>query len=321
MHVNDLDLVADNDVHSGEVTHVFRDRDFRNANFSRSDLKQSDFTNSNLQNARLSQANLEGSKFRTTRLEGADLSEARLHGADLSGAWLNGADLSSVRIWKAQIKLRLKSHFTNYTDLITGELYPEELAEFEQTLKDFEQKQNDMRAGQAPGYERVVKAFERFKERLGPILRKQPLNEEEKAQQKMWDQLAQCPLPDGIARTEYLAELACRDTTEKAYVAQGVLRQILDEEFLEATPAGPAAFLKKFEVCPAYKKLPETLRIKLRAAASKGRTRLEMIKAKVSRISTPKVAKDYPAVCRFDEFGNPLKRDAKPSKPGSKQPD
>ena len=120
-----LDLASDKAIDKGETILIFRERDFRYADFTSSNFSKADFSNSNffgadllganlrgtdfsssqLQKANLMMANIQGADFTQADLQGAILIETHLEGADFMDADLQGADLSNANLQGASLIL------------------------------------------------------------------------------------------------------------------------------------------------------------------------------------------------------------------------
>jgi hypothetical protein len=124
-------------------------------------------------------------------------------------------------------------------------------------------------AKDAPGRKRVEDAAKRVAARIGPLLEtkdddKWMLGEERKS----WCALAHQPLPNPTKLADYLGRnLACEDDTDKAYVAQRLIRRFLDPRGI----GEPNAFLEAFKGCPAAARIPADLKLRLERAAQQDR--------------------------------------------------
>ena len=125
--VEDLDLVSDGDVTTGEPTLNLRGRDLRNARLDRSDLHQADFTGANLSNASLIKTDLRSALLTCVDLDrlrlDSDRKRARctiLRGANLSGAKLKDAVIEGGDFSYAKLEEAVLTSATASYALFTG---------------------------------------------------------------------------------------------------------------------------------------------------------------------------------------------------------
>ncbi len=245
-----------------------RGADLRWARLQGADLRHARLEGADLQGvwsqgADLEWAQLRGANLRHAGLQGADLRHAGLQVANLSLAGLEGADLRWALVWLTRPFEPTRASLANYDSLIVTDISNEAREYLSDQVESLRKLKAAMTADNIPGQERVAAAFERFKARLAPLLEGAPNRAWETVGRPTWSLLtrnAKQPDPDELAC--YLArDLACRDDTQKGYLAQALIGRVLE------TKRAPFAFYAPFKTCAARKNIPEELWAKLAAAA------------------------------------------------------
>jgi uncharacterized protein YjbI with pentapeptide repeats len=181
-----------------------------------------DFSSAGMQGAVLAHAELQGAVLRDADLEGADLARAQLQGADLSGTRLLAADLRSAAVW---MTLPPPAAGLALADLTSLQLQAPDVREVERLQQRIARIADPRLARQA-------------QDALGPVL--------VPAESRRWGQSGEHQRWTGFAResaaaaagdayrgelTEHLARLACKTRWSAGFVAAGVARRAMGQEF------------------------------------------------------------------------------------------
>ncbi len=238
-----------------------QEADLRSANLqgaaiSGANLQGADLSSANLQEADLFDAKMQGAAIIRANLQGADLSEADLRGAvliaaDLQGASLDGTDLRGADLTRAKI--------WQTTPPSVGALEHADLTEINISSLD-EVARNRLRTLIDETTNEALKA--RLQARLRPLL-STDADEEWKAsaERKFWEAISTSPKPTPDKLSDFLAELACEDSTG-GRIANGVARRVLGTLTFNGNAARLAKGLTK-KNCGPVGQLDDGTRTKL----------------------------------------------------------
>ena len=131
---------------------------------------------------------------------------------------------------------------------------------------------------------------------------------------RAWCEFKRRPRPDPAKLGAYLGRLACGDDTDKAYLAQGLLRRTIDAPIAAMSEARPNAFLEALKGCPAFGLIPADLKSRLERAAQQDRENAAKPKGKPENVVEPIPPKVSEICAQFDEkpAGSPTTGSTKP---------
>ena len=251
------------------------------ADISGARLQGADISGARLQGANLRGARLQGADLLGASLQGANLGGARLQGADLLGARLQGANLGGARIWFTPPMTEKYTNLTAFKPLEIGALAPLEQKVIKTENANLEQLAAEMAKFKSPGAERVASALQTITKVTEPLIDESKRSDAEIAtwakNRKIWEKFAARDLPGSDKLACFLAELACSDETEKAYLAKGLISArffpppniIFGLSRNRTKPVAPSIFYGRFKSCPAAKKIPASVMERLKKAAEK----------------------------------------------------
>jgi uncharacterized protein YjbI with pentapeptide repeats len=232
-------------------------------------LQGSDFTGAQMQGAGLTGAKMQGANLFWADLRVADLSRAELQGADLSRSKLQGAVLTQALVFGSTLggageKEMRKEGWDLATFTQVGMSAPDDKGRkaLAKQIGEIEKLLEQMAEESVADRRRAEDAAKRVAGRLRPLLQSEGDNKWSNLMD--WCELARQPPPDPAKLAAYLGAVACNDTTDKAYTAQGLVRRILELK-------RPGAFLDAFKGCPAFGRIPEDLKWWLERAAQQER--------------------------------------------------
>jgi uncharacterized protein YjbI with pentapeptide repeats len=228
--------------------------DLRGADLSSAFLNGARFGNVDLRGANLRAATMQGLVFRNANLQGADLREADLRDANLSGADLRGADLRGANLRRANLSgadlrgsdLREAKVWLS-TPPPSGNMWLASLA----TLAVEPEPDPESWAGR-PGGGWEALAW--------------PDSHEHRAWTDVLEASHRPRIPSQFERdvflvrlagerADFLANLACEDAGAPAYLAQALVKRVVDEGF----DGDQSEFHRKFRACDAARKIQESL--------------------------------------------------------------
>ena len=265
------------------------------ADLSRASLQGANLREAQLQGATLSFAQLHGADLSGSQLQGTTLSYAKLHGADLGkaqlqgalfqGAELRGANLRQARLWRNEApgpdEIQISGDEMDIRPLDDGERKA-----LGKTLADFEILREEMAKNDASGWERVKVAIKKVAAEITPLLK---ADDNDKwrlgGDSRAWCKLAREQPPDPAILSSYLGNLACRDNTDGAYIAQRLIIRVLQL-------GQPNSFFEIAKDCPAFARIPVYHRDQLERAARENRER-----AAKRKESEPQKAPEVPEAC------------------------
>ncbi len=284
-------------------------------------LQNANLRGAHLQGADLSGAELQGADLSGRGLKGADLRDANLKGVDLSGAWLQGADLSRAKLQGANLRgaglqgANLRQAMLQGADLTGTNLWHTGMPGFEgmpakddewdlvsfsqmnirelahnerdmihNTIVELESVQQGFAQEGTPVRERIAKAASGLRDFL-------KINEDDKWKNgglATWCRLTRQPPPDSSKLSTYLGTLVCKDSTDKAYMAQRLIYRALERE--------PKAFFEAIKGCPVFGRIPADLKSRLERAAQEDKEKAAKPKESLEKIAQP-TARQPPDIC------------------------
>ena len=151
------------------------------------------------------------------------------------------------------------------------------------TAMDLGKLQKEMAKESASGGERIEDSAKVVAARLGPLLETKDDHKWRFGEDlRGWCQLARQPLPDRTKVFTHLGTLACKDDTDKAYMAHQLIHRSFASE--------PNALLEVLKGCLAFGRIPADLKSRLERAAQENRTNIARIE--LARDSARRACRD-----------------------------